>query len=101
MQVVRDVFAILTVVFGFVTLFYSFEVRLTNKKLRDELRLISKKQKECEDKLDYYENSYIPGLKEALEDAKKEATRLAASKTERDVEYLINGIEKLLNKKTQ
>lgn len=70
------------------------------KELRDKLRLQLKENDRLSDKIDYYENRLIPNLTKECEEMKKEATRLAASKAERDVDYLIKGLEYIIGKAT-
>lgn len=98
---VRDIFAILTICASVITIIKSAKIRKENLKLKKRLSFLEEDNLKVSDKVDYYENEYIPRIKEQLEKSGQEVTRLAVLKTERDVDYLIKGLEYIIGEKVK
>ncbi len=99
--VIRDALAIIVVVFSLIILFRDLKIKKENKELKDRLLFVEEDNVKLASKVDYYDNEYIPEMKDQLEKAGQEVTRLAALKIERDVDYLIKGIEYIISEKTK
>lgn len=95
-MVIQIIFAVIY----FVSLACIMIFAIKIKDLRDKLRLQLEENGRLSDKIDYYENRLIPNLTKECEELETKVTRLAASKAERDVDYLIKGLEYIISKAT-
>ena len=98
--IVRDILAVTSLCFSVLILTFNFKYRKETQELHTALSEAREAIEKLEVKCDFYENQYIPELKTALEDSENEVTRLAASKAERDIDYLIKGLEYIISQKT-
>ena len=98
---IRDIFAILTLVSSWIMIFRDQKIKKENLNLKEQLEDSRQRANAMSEELYDLRNKTIPRLKSERDELQKEATRLAASKAERDIETLIRSLEKISGGKTE
>ena len=98
---VRDILTFFTIVFSLLVLFRSEKIKKEKKDLEKQYEYIVELDNVHFKELRRLKTEVVPNLELRLKKAEKEAARLAASKSERDVDTIVKALKRLIGEKVE